>query len=271
MSWILITGILLLVVILAALVFEYSFLIPAPKGLPILMYHKISVTKKNGVTILNSMLEKQFVYLRNNGYQTYFFSEIISLMENQMPLPEKAVVLTFDDAYENFRGLGVPLLKKYGFKASVFVPVGQMGKADTWDKGRDVIMKPEMVRSVVGEDCVEIGIHSFLHNSYGEMSVEEMGKDIDNCYQVLESYNIPYVKVLAYPFGSFPKKDKDRNARMKALFHDKGLALALRIGNRINPWPLPDPYEVKRIDIKGNENFMTFKIKLKKGRKKLFS
>ena len=103
------------------------------------------------------------------------------------------------------------------------------------------------------------------------MSVEEMAEDIDNCYKVLEGNKIPYIKVLAYPFGAYPKKDKDRKAGMKRLFQDKGLLLALRIGNRINHWPLPDPYEVKRIDIKGNENFMTFKIKLKKGRKKLFS
>ena len=274
MNGLIITGIILGVVIMVLLIIltlEYSLLVPATKGLPILMYHKISSNRRNGVTVLASHLEKQFRHIREKGYKTIFFSEIIKLMENHQPLPEKSLVLTFDDAYENFRGLGLILLKKYNFKATVFVPAGHMGKSDFWDKGKDAIMKPEVIRSMAGEELVEIGIHSFMHSSFSEMSVDEMREDLTMCYKTLKDEGIPYVKVLAYPFGAYPKKDEERKAGMKKLFQETGLAMALRIGNRINVWPLQDPYEVKRIDIKGTDSFLTFKIKLKKGRKKLFS
>jgi len=58
---------------------------------------------------------------------------------------------------------------------------------------------------------------------------------------------------------------------MKELFRDYKLIFAVRIGNRINSLPIRDPYELKRIDIKGTDSLFTFKIKLKKGRTKLFS
>jgi hypothetical protein len=58
---------------------------------------------------------------------------------------------------------------------------------------------------------------------------------------------------------------------MKEIFRTSRLQFALRIGNRVNRWPLKDPYEVKRIDIKGTDSFSTFITKLKKGRRKVFS
>jgi hypothetical protein len=77
--------------------------------------------------------------------------------------------------------------------------------------------------------------------------------------------------VLAYPYGGYPKKDEIKKCRMKNLFREKRINFALRIGNRINGWPLIDDYEIKRIDIRGTDSFFTFKTKLKKGRAKLFS
>jgi hypothetical protein len=58
---------------------------------------------------------------------------------------------------------------------------------------------------------------------------------------------------------------------MKDLFRDFKFDFALRIGNRINHVPFNDPYELKRIDIKGTDSMYTFTIKLRKGRQKLFS
>ncbi|HTX88932.1 MAG TPA: hypothetical protein VMC08_08090, partial [Bacteroidales bacterium] len=102
-------------------------------------------------------------------------------------------------------------------------------------------------------------------------TVEDMNEDLQNCYSTLKFYNLPFVKVLAYPYGAYPRKDKQLLGEMKSLFRESGLVCALRIGNRINRWPLRDPYEMKRIDIRGTDNFFTFKTKLRKGRKKLFS
>jgi hypothetical protein len=79
------------------------------------------------------------------------------------------------------------------------------------------------------------------------------------------------VKVLAYPFGGFPKRDPILREQMISLFREQELDFALRIGNRINPWPLKHPYEMKRTDIRGTDTFFVFRTKLRKGRAKLFS
>ncbi|MEI6899760.1 MAG: polysaccharide deacetylase family protein, partial [Bacteroidota bacterium] len=99
---------------------------------------------------------------------------------------------------------------------------------------------------------------------------EEMKNDLSSCFEGMEKLHLPYSKVLAYPYGGFPKKDPLLNGKMKVIFRDFGLLFALRIGNRINKLPLNDRYEMKRIDIKGTDGFTTFKTKLKKGRQKLF-
>jgi hypothetical protein len=98
-----------------------------------------------------------------------------------------------------------------------------------------------------------------------------MEEDLNNCRQTLEFYGIPYVKALAYPYGGYPKRDPELKAQMISLFQKTGLDFALRIGNRINPWPIRLPYEINRIDIKGTDSFFTFRTKLTKGRAKLFA
>ena len=269
------TGLLIITIliflILAWLIIEYSFLIPPPKGIPVLMYHKISDGITDGLSVPEELLEKHFQFLKTNHYRTITFSELSTFAEKGEKLPEHIVILTFDDAYQDFADRALPLLKKYGFHATVFIPVGFIGQTNVWDQGEDSIMSAETIRSIAMDNDVEFGIHSFLHKDYGRLTAEEVDTDLEKCFKELSSLEIPFSPVLAYPYGSFPRTDKILNNRMKQVFRARGLKFALRIGNRVNAWPLSDPYEMKRIDIRGTDNMVTFRIKLRKGRKKLFS
>jgi peptidoglycan/xylan/chitin deacetylase (PgdA/CDA1 family) len=266
--WI-ITGVLVL--ILAAGVIEFSLFIPAPKGLPILMYHKADNRKKDGLTVRVDMLEKQFEYISRKGYTAISFRELTEIINGHLPMPKKAVIITFDDAYRSFLSLVCPLLAKYKLKATLFVPVGYMGKTNAWDDGREAILSVEKIRQAIENYPVEAGLHSFLHRSYGDLSHDQIRADLESCFNALGANQLPYVKVLAYPFGSYPKKDLEAKEAMKQIFRDLGIEYACRIGNRINRIPFADPYELKRIDIRGKESFLTFRIKLKKGKRKLFA
>jgi peptidoglycan/xylan/chitin deacetylase (PgdA/CDA1 family) len=266
--------IIALVPVFAALFYftlEYSFLVPSPRGLPVLMYHKVKPDQRDGLTVSTLQFERQLRFLQKAGYQSLHFNEIRELLKQNRPLPSKAVVLTFDDAYENFRTEALPLLQKYGFIATVFIPVAYMGRTNVWDAGNEPILDAASIKQMAlnGEAC--FGLHSFLHRNYVEMSVEEMKDDLIRCMNSLKAEGILFDKVLAYPYGGFPKKDPERRKEMEVLFAETGLDFALRIGNRINRWPLIKPYEVKRIDIRGTDTFFVFKTKLRKGRAKLFS
>jgi len=270
MAYILVASVIFLLVLIW-LILEYGILIPARKGLPILMYHKVSEGEVDGITISTEKLKRQFEFIRRKGYQTLSFDDVAAAIKIGKPLPKRPLILTFDDAYRNFMEVAVPLLKTYGFKASVFIPVGYMGKTNNWDNGSDPILSAGEIKELANTGSIEFGIHSFLHRSYAELDPAGVENDLNLCIQTLGYHNIKFVRVLAYPYGSYPKNDPQLKARMKEIFRTSRLQFALRIGNRINRWPLKDPYELKRIDIKGTDNFYTFKTKLRKGRRKVFS
>jgi len=261
----------LIILCLIGLTLNYSFPIPHKNRLPILMYHKVSEDKADGLTIPVGKLDQQLFFIREKGYTIITFEELHRMISTGTPLSQKPLILTFDDAYENFTTHAVPLLEKYNLKATVFVPVGYMGKTNIWDRGEEPILGPGILKELSKTDLIEIGLHSFLHRSYGDLAIEDINEDLANCINTLDFYKIHFVPVLAYPFGGFPKKDRTLLAQMKELFREYNLVFAVRIGNRINPLPVRDPYELKRIDIKGTDSFFTFKIKLRKGRTKLFS
>jgi len=261
----------LIAIALIVLTIKFSILIPPKKGLPILMYHKVSSGYSDGLTITASTLEQQFDYIVKKGYQTISFADLKNSMEMGNPLPLKPLIITFDDAYKNFDEYSFSLLTKYKLKATLFIPVAYMGKANMWDDGIEPILNPERLKELSQSGIVEMGLHSFIHRNYSEMTTEEMEEDLDNCIHSLTSFSIPFTRVLAYPYGGYPKKDEAIKKRMKEIFRGKKLDFAVRIGNRINCLPFKDPYELKRIDIRGTDNFFTFKTKIHKGRMKLFS
>jgi peptidoglycan/xylan/chitin deacetylase (PgdA/CDA1 family) len=262
---------LVLLLLLGYFVVEYSLFIPARGGLPILMYHKVATSQPDGLTVTADQFEMHLMYLKAKGYQPITFGQLRTLHHEAAPLPRKAVILTFDDAYRDFREMAVPLLRKYGFMATVFVPVAYIGKTNIWDHGHDPILTAEELKLLTNQGLSEVGLHSFLHRNYKDLAAADMEEDLQNCYNTLDYHAIPFVRVLAYPYGGFPKKDPALKNEMTAIFQKLNLDFAVRIGNRINPYPIRNPYELKRIDIKGTDSFLLFRIKLKKGRAKLFA
>lgn len=95
--------------------------------LPVAMYH--SVTDQGDspgeYVISPSMLEKDLQWLSQHGYETVVVGDLVSHVENGTPLPEKPVMLTFDDGYYNNYRNAYPLLQKYGMQA-VLSPVGTL-------------------------------------------------------------------------------------------------------------------------------------------------
>jgi len=250
---------------------EYSLLIPSRKGLPVLMYHNVTSGPCNGLNIPVEKLELQFMYLKEKGYRSLSLKQVSELMNNGGRLPKKSLVLTFDDAFVSIENLLLPLLERHDLCATVFVPVAFIGKSNLWDEGGIPLMTAGSLQKISRNPHIEISLHSFLHRSYNEMDLSDMREDLQNCRQTLEFYKIPFFSALAYPYGGYPRKDLKFKKEMFDMFREWGLEFAFRIGNRINPFPLRDRFEVQRIDIKGTDSFFIFKTKLKKGRAKVFA
>lgn len=266
---VIISSLCLLVILL--LTIEYSLFIPPKKGLPVLMYHNISDGFCDGLNISADKLELQLMYLKEKGYQTITLKQLSELGRNGGRLPEKPVILTFDDAYAGSEKPLIKLLERYGFHAVIFVPVAFIGKSNLWDDGKLEIMPAESLQRLSRDSHFEIGLHSFLHRSYNDLAPEDILEDLRNCRETLDYYKIPFIRTVAYPYGGYPKKDKTLKQEMFDVFRNSGIEFAFRIGNRINPYPFRERYELTRIDIRGTDSFFIFRTKLKKGRAKVFA
>ena len=235
--------------------------------LPILMYHNIAQSESVGLTISEKNLETQFKYLSENNYQTYHFSELEGLKQSSS-LPKKSVIITFDDVYVSQLKLAYPLLKKYNLKASFFIPFAYVGGLDDWNTAKEPIMSVNQLQSLDSR-IVELGLHSFAHKNYTKLTPNEVQEDFNLCMDFVHKNQLNVQNILAYPYGKYPKKNPGKTLFFKILKANH-MAFALRIGNRINKFPLKRPYEVQRIDIKGEDSILKFKLKLRFGKLKLF-
>jgi len=229
--------------------------------LPILMYHHVSLEDSKGLTISGKHLESQFSYLAAKGYKTFHFNELDNYGKVKS---KKNIIITFDDAYVSQMQIAVPLLKKYKLKATFFVPLDFLGKTDLWNTSEIEVMTIEQLRSL-DSSVVELGYHSFYHKKYTELSNDEIEEDTRKCVAFVSENKLQFSPVLAYPYGKFPK-DKLRNKAFEEILAQHGIKYGLRIGNRVNSFPFKKPYQIERIDVKGEWSLLKFRQKIKFGK-----
>ena len=164
--------------LLLYLVFAYSFLVPAPRGLPILMYHKVSEDRADSLTVKGAMLERQFGYLVKKHYTTVSFATVLDSMRTVPALPPRPVIITFDDGYRDAYTIVFPLLKQYGLKATAFPVAGRIAQTNTWDATHEPLMDAREIREMADSGLVEFGLHSFDHADYQRMTPQQMGEDL---------------------------------------------------------------------------------------------
>ena len=233
--------------------------------LPVLMYHSVSkkLQESRGLTIAVSKLEEQLAFLKDNGYRSLHFKDLENFKE-PADFPKKGIIITFDDVYVNQLELAYPLLKRYGFKACFYVPFKFVNETDSWNTNEEKIMSVAQLQSLDPE-VIELGLHSFSHKKYHEMTVEEIQEDFDLCKQFIIENKLEVHNTLAYPYGKYPRKGEEQEQFFK-LLHKNQIAYGLRIGNRVNRFPFKNNYEIQRLDIKGEDSLLTFKRKLKFGK-----
>lgn len=226
--------------------------------LPILMYHNVSCDEKESfkLTISTRKLEQQFKYLKENNYSSFHFSEI----ENSKTLPDKSIIITFDDITENQYIYALPLLKKYNLKATFFIPFAYIGKTDIWNNGVEKIMDLTQLHTIDNK-IIEFGFHSFEHKNYNQLSNEETQADFDACLKTIKENNLNVYPALAFPYGSSPRKGVKKED-FKTILKENKINYGLRIGNRPNKFPFKDQFEIQRIDVKGDDGLLKFWYKI---------
>jgi peptidoglycan/xylan/chitin deacetylase (PgdA/CDA1 family) len=172
--------------------------------LPVLMYHEIAARPETAsrLAVSPEAFEAQLEYLATHGFTTLTASAFAVALATGAPLPERAVVLTFDDGFADFHDRALPLLSRYGFTATVFVTTGWMADAGKHSAGRRP--GPMLSWSQIAEAAaagIEIGAHSHQHPQLDQLDKDRLRIELTLSKSLLEDGLGMAVPGLAYPFG----------------------------------------------------------------------
>lgn len=176
---------------------------------PILMYHSISENlfgKSHPYSHINTSPEiflQQMRCLRQVGYRAIDLSELMNAFENGIDLA-KTVVITFDDGYQDFLTDAMPVLKQYGFMATVFLATGRIQQTSLRLEGVDYLTWRE-VRELHREG-IRFGSHTVTHPDLRCMGPEQIEYELAYSKEVIEQEVGAPVNSFAYPFP-FPEED----------------------------------------------------------------
>lgn len=141
---------------------------------PILLYHRIGYESDNPLVVTPETFEAQITALKEAGYTAVFFDELVDYVEKGVPLPEKPVVITFDDGYLSNYEYAFPILEKTGMKATVHVIGVSVGK-DTY-KDTGVSIYPHF-STQQGSEMIASGVMDLQSHSYDMHQSETMDAD----------------------------------------------------------------------------------------------
>lgn len=221
---------------------------------PILCYHRLG-SGNSKMVVSPASFEAQMGWLVRNGYRVIRLGDLAGFLSGEQALPQRAVVITFDDGYESVYRHAFPVLKKYGLPATAFVYTDFLG-------GGDALTWPQM-QEMLASGLVDIQSHSKSHRNLIERRPGETDPvyraNIDTEMRVprdtLER-RLPPLKVrhLAYPFGDANDIVLDSAAR-------NGFELAATVVPGGNPFFAP-PLMLRRTMIFGDMSLDAFKARL---------
>lgn len=185
------------------------------RKIPVLMYHHVIEEKdiekygwKNNTSVLSvEAFEEQMAYLHENDFYVASIDELEMFLDNKLDLPEKTVVLTFDDGYLSNAKYAYPILQKYNFRATIFM-IGY--RVDAPQIGFDPSDTQALSVAEISKytDVFDFQSHTYKMHDFGPnkepllvtSSEEAVKKDL------LVNKALVNAKYLAYPYGRYNDK-----------------------------------------------------------------
>jgi peptidoglycan/xylan/chitin deacetylase (PgdA/CDA1 family) len=193
--------------------------------IPILMYHSISKDSEPGVSHYFRVatgperFHEQMRWLREHDYVVIDVAEALRRLEAKAVNPDRCVVLTFDDGYHDFLTHAWPILREFGYPATVFLPTAFIGRSGKCFKGRRCLSWEE-VRELQ-HFGVSFGSHTVSHPMLYRLSWEEIRRELLESRLRLEDELRAPSLCFSYPYA-FPQEDHDFVYRFKKELREQG-------------------------------------------------
>lgn len=222
-----------------------TVIIPAKATtLPVLLYHNI--TKEAGeydpdVHIDKELFKEHLDFLKENNYNTITLKDYYEYRVSKKELPENPIIITFDDGYYSNYEIAYPLLKEYGFKATIFMVTNPSYHPGTFSFPH---FSYKEAREMDKSGVIDIESHSANHLVHYGLSASELLFEVRKSY--IDLYfnlsKLPFA--YAYPTGAFTSESKEavKNA---------GYKMQLTVSGKLNNDETPLD-EIKRMNIRGD-------------------
>jgi peptidoglycan/xylan/chitin deacetylase (PgdA/CDA1 family) len=225
-------------------------------SLCIFMYHHIGTSddgNPSGYFVSDEMFAQQLDFLLANGYHPVSLSEVENAVLNKTNLPERAVLLTFDDGYRNNCEYAYPLALARKIPFVIFLSTGEIGQKDemlTW----------EQVHEMAASGLVEFAPHGVNHKRLRLLSDDEAFAELVDSKKHLEQESGRTMYSFCYPYGAFDR-------RVRKLVFRAGYKLDFGTRKGINALPWTGRRPLLRAHIVRDDSLKDFERQLKTGRR----
>ena len=225
-----------------------------PGAIPVLMYHYVNGRPPPdeldwNLTVTEADFARQVSYLRCAGYYSITLSQLYDAMQGGSPLPEKPVILTFDDGYKDAYSNAFPLLRSAGLGGTFGIVTDWVGQPDyvNWDQLREM--------TAAG---MEVASHSVSHPDLGRQPDNVVRDQLSRSKQVLEQQLGLPVPFFIYPAGEpFRFGTAARQAQVVTMVQEAGYRGAVTA--RPNMWQDPSaPFALNRVRVSGGTDIYKF-------------
>ena len=200
--------------------------LPTPDGVvrearvPILMYHYLSDPPpgadryRRDLSVSPALFEQHLAWLREQGYESITLEQLLRNLVLGEPLPERPIIITFDDGYADNYANAFPLLAKYGFGGTFFVVTELAERASAGMTAPDgtVYADDYMTWGQMQEmqaAGMDIQCHARVHEDLTDMDDDRLIWQVLGCREMIESNLGQRPRFVAYPSGIYDQRVAD--------------------------------------------------------------
>jgi len=226
-------------------------------GIPVLMYHKVNPDRHAGglgLRVKPKDFDWEMHYLRENGFHTVSLGDVLDHYQKGKKLPNKPIVITFDDGYQDNYIYAYPILKKYNFTATVFVVAGTIGKSNIFDSKTKSQPVNKMLtwQEIKALDAAgfTIGSHTVDHPILTDIPMDQVKLELIDSKKILEQGLGKKIDYFCYPHGRY-------NNEIAKLVQESGYRAATTTRQGLVTAEA-NPYLLNRIRVTGHYSHRKF-------------
>jgi peptidoglycan/xylan/chitin deacetylase (PgdA/CDA1 family) len=173
-------------------------------SIPILTYHSLD---SSGSVISTSpeKFRRQMKNLFDASFHVVKLRDLVSRIRENRQLPAKSVAITFDDGFQSVYDVAFPVLKDYGYPATVFLVTSFCGKNNRWNGQPNTIPSFDLLTwdqiSKMKDQQIEFGVHTATHPDLTKLTGSQVSEEIIGARQVVQEQTGENEIAFAYPYG----------------------------------------------------------------------